>query len=393
MKRVIYLFILLLATAWAGAEPVDSVKAPQISLLTCAPGREVYELCGHTGLRVRHADTGIDYTVNYGLFDFEAPNFLYRFVKGDTDYMVGAYPTAIFVNSYVHEGRKVTEQILDLTTEQAVRLESMLIENMAPANRVYRYNYVKNNCATKPVDMIERAIGDSIRFVAVQATEPYSTFREEMTYFHSSYPWYQLGIDMALGSGLDYPMSEREKMFAPEALCAMMASATIGGRRVVVSERLLNDAPSASLAPTPWYFTPKALFWVVFVLALCLQLYDLRRHSVSRWFDTVFFSLCGIVGSVIFFLVFFSEHEATSPNWLLVALNPLCFAGAILPWTRLKTLRLIYFRLNFWAVLLLVVLWPFTDQHINGALLPLAMIDMMRSGYYIMLIQRIKWAR
>ncbi|MDE7407996.1 MAG: hypothetical protein K2M76_06200, partial [Muribaculaceae bacterium] len=266
-----------------------------------------------------------------------------------------------------------------------------LIENMAPEHRVYRYNYVKNNCATTPVVVIESAIGDSIAFNEVQETLSFATFRDEMNYFHRHYPWYQFGIDLALGSGIDYNLTPREKIFAPVALCAMLDSATVAGAPIVTARNVLNDAPPAILAPTSWYLTPKAVFWLLFVLAFALQMRDLRRRAVSRWFDTMFFGLCGIVGSVIFFLVFFSAHEATSPNWLLVALNPLCFAGAVLPWVRGRRIKAIYFRLNFWAVLLLTIVWPFTDQHINGALLPLALIDMMRSGYYSMLNRRIKW--
>ena len=64
----------------------DSLK---ISLITCSPGTQVYELFGHTGLRVRDDARDIDVVFHYGVFSFDTPNFIYRFTKGETDYSIG----------------------------------------------------------------------------------------------------------------------------------------------------------------------------------------------------------------------------------------------------------------------------------------------------------------
>ena len=65
----------------------DSIR---VSLVTCSPGTEVYEVYGHTALRVEIPSLGVDVAVNYGLFSFEAPNFVWRFIKG-----VSPCPTSI----------------------------------------------------------------------------------------------------------------------------------------------------------------------------------------------------------------------------------------------------------------------------------------------------------
>lgn len=90
--------------------PDDSIS---VSLITCLPGNQVYELEGHTALRIKRGDN--DLAVNYGIFDFDSPNFIYRFVKGETDYMVAAYPFEYFMADYMRHGRRVVEQHLDLT--------------------------------------------------------------------------------------------------------------------------------------------------------------------------------------------------------------------------------------------------------------------------------------
>jgi len=369
-----------------------AAEAPQISLLTCHAGPDIYELCGHSAIRVRYPDSGIDYAANYGLFDFDSPGFVYRFVKGETDYMVGAHPYDVFVDSYSRQGRKVVEQHLDLTPEQATRMAALLEENMRPENRVYRYNYVLNNCATKCIDILEQAVADTITFnaTAVEGTEGWS-FRDEMRHYHSNYPWYQFGIDLALGTGIDYPISMREKSFAPEMMERLFAYAmlpdSIGRLKPLVSATDIvseGTGVSATKGPTPWYITPTVVFWGAFAVIAAISIGDIRRRRDCRWLDTLLFSIFGLAGCLIFFLVFISEHYATSPNWLLVWLNPLCFCGAILPWIkRCGNVAAYYHIANLAAVTLLLILWRYTGQGFNWAFLPLMLADMTRSTTYI----------
>ena len=126
-----------------GRSPEAMADSLTVSLVTCWPGEEIYELCGHEAIRVR--GMGRDSVWNYGIFDFREPNFVYRFVKGETDYMVAGYPFEWFLPEYVAGGRKVVEQDLDLTQEEARRVLAMLQNGALPQNRRYRYNYVKNN--------------------------------------------------------------------------------------------------------------------------------------------------------------------------------------------------------------------------------------------------------
>ena len=88
----------------------------------------------------------------------------------------------------------------------------MLREEALPRNRTYRYNYVKDNCATRIVDRVDQATD---RRVIYPDTVKYGTFRREMRAYHKDYPWYQFGIDLALGSGLDAGIPGRAEMFVP----------------------------------------------------------------------------------------------------------------------------------------------------------------------------------
>ena len=287
------LFLLLAWLAAAGQPAATWFRADSstvVSLLTCAPGSIIYELEGHAALRVRQAD-GTDITVNWGLFDFKKPNFVYRFVKGETDYMAGAYPTAYFLREYLVTGRRVTQYDLLLTQEQKAAILKAVEENVRPENAVYRYNYVRENCATAILDHIERATGHPL----VMPERPSdladaTTFRNAMRHYHRNYPWYQFGIDLALGHGLEAPIDSRELAFAPAALAAMAPEITSDGKRVFADGVALTpgEPEGTACGPTPWWLTPIAAGTAVALLALALSVRDILLRRLSRWFDSIF---------------------------------------------------------------------------------------------------------
>ena len=365
------------------ADPADS--SITVSLLTCAPGSDIYELEGHSGLRMQYA--GEDLTANWGLFDFASPGFVYRFVRGETDYSVGVCPTEYFIESYRRHGRRVTEQTINLTTVQAARVIDLVEENLLPENRIYRYNYVKDNCATRPLQILERAIGDTVTFTSTADQLGMSaTYRSEMRYFHRNYPWYQFGIDLALGSGLDYQISTRETIFAPVILQQLAAEAVIttsdGSIPFVRSTQILTDGPSEGPVepPTPWYLTPMFAGCLVLLLTLILTLRDLKRKRIAGWFDALLFSVFGLDGIIIAFLVFVSVHEASSPNWLLLWLNPFCLLVPLTQWINpLKKIALCYHCYNIPATLMLATIFIFGIQIPNPAFYPFMAAGLLRS--------------
>lgn len=360
----------------------DSIK---VSMVICTPGAEVYELEGHAALRVT-LPNGADMAVNYGIFDFASPNFVYRFVKGETDYMCAAYPFTLFLDSYTRHGRRVVEYPLRLTADEKERLVELLQENLLPENRVYRYNYVKDNCSTRPMSMVERAVGDTLTLKADPTTDGW-TFRKAMAHYHTNYPWYQFGIDLALGSGIDYPVSDREKAFAPDQLMAMLPTATIGGRKIAdepIEYQGIGEGGPAS--PTPWPLTPMAVALYVLAIVVVTAIIDLRRRKVTRTVDALYMTLAGVAGCIIAFLVFVSTHEATTPNYLLAWLNPLCFiVPACIFIKKCSKLLLWYEFVNFALIFLLCIAWPLTGQSANAAFWPLIAADLILSARYIYL--------
>ncbi|MDE6486383.1 MAG: DUF4105 domain-containing protein, partial [Muribaculaceae bacterium] len=151
IKNILVLFVFLPLCFRSGAadiHPRDTI----ISYIVCDAGADIYQLEGHAALRVQTPDA--DIAVNYGLFDFSAPGFVWRFALGRTDYMCGAAPWPWFLDTYRREGRRVTQHRLDLTPSEKAAVISALSRNLTPEHRVYRYNYVKDNCATRPLAIV-----------------------------------------------------------------------------------------------------------------------------------------------------------------------------------------------------------------------------------------------
>lgn len=389
--RHIYRYILLTVTALLTTVGKATASDTIVSIVNFYPGQEIFELEGHTALRVRTAE--YDQAVSYGMFSFNDPNFVYRFVKGETDYWVGLVPWQIFVSGYVDEGRRIVEHEIDLTPAQRQRLFELLGDNLRPENRVYRYNYARDNCATRPLRIVEQAMGDSIILgPATIANLPTDvSFRGIMSHYHSNYPWYQFGIDLCLGPGIDQPLTEREKAFAPVVLDSQLAGARVGGKPLVKAVNVLNDVPadSAIEGPTPWYLTPMAAFVLLLTIAIMLTVRDVRRRRVTRWFDTILYAALFIEGSIITYLVTVSTHEATSPNWLIVWLNPLTIIPAVCLWIkRAEKLLNCYQIINFAVLLLLVLLWPLSGQSANAAFMPIIATEIIRSASYIYITRK-----
>lgn len=364
---------------------LDSLVHTEISLITCYPGSSNYELYGHTMVRVQIE--GQDLLFNYGIFNFREGGFIYRFVKGDCDYRLAAYPMEYLTQGY--EDRKIVEQVLDLDATQKFEIISFLWNNMQPENCVYRYGWAYNNCATKPRDIIENAVGPSLEYA--EPKRPDATFRSIMAFYDKNYPWQQFGIDLVLGADLDHRLDYREQMFAPVILQEAMAGATQerNGERVPLVKATNILVPGgdegAVLGPTPFFLTPLFVMSLVFVVVLLLTIKECRSGKYYRWLDSVVFGLLGIAGILVAFLTFVSTHYGTSSNLHVLWVHPLLLLPAALVWV--KKMRPLVSILNVINALIIVVLcaaWLWLPQVNNMAIWPMMGVSLLRSANHIM---------
>lgn len=299
----------------------------KVSVLTCSPGEEVYSLYGHTALRCLKTSTGEDLVFNYGLFDFNTPNFTWRFVLGETDYWVGCTYYSDFVREYELRGSGVVEQVLDLTDAEATTLFMLLRENINPKNRVYRYRYLDNNCTTKVRDIILEALKGNGTVIYKGNAEPAVSYREALNVPAEGNPWYAFGINLLLGADVDKTPSREAMQFLPgnflkDLDCAYILGSD-GTERKLVAEKniLLKESGKRSAARNN--FTPFNASLLLLLGTFIVMLCELRSRKTYWGVDVALMLLQGLPGLLLLFMALFSQHPAVGNNWLLLLLNPL----------------------------------------------------------------------
>ncbi|MCQ2334655.1 MAG: DUF4105 domain-containing protein [Paludibacteraceae bacterium] len=288
-----------------------------ISLLTCSPGQPLYFHYGHSALRVQDPafinyagdTTAIDWTFNYGIFDFNTDHFYWKFCKGETDYMLGLENTSEFEWSAAYCDRRVFYQPLILTHEEKQAILNALLINYQPKNRVYRYNFVYNNCASRLW-----AILKSVRpeFEATGMTD--RTWRNEISYYSGRYTWGNFGINLAFGYEADQKMSTEGSLFLPENLMNYLSQ-----------EGFTEDESIGRFTPRDGIFwtSPELVILLLVLLLGIMTFADIWRKKQTWQMDIVFYSLYLIAGIILLFLYTASEHPFVGSNLNVLYLNPL----------------------------------------------------------------------
>jgi hypothetical protein len=389
------LILLFFLPATAQVQLSDSAS---ISLLTASPWNgAVYALFGHTAIRVRDDSTKVDAVFNYGFFDPSQPHFYYNFVRGKTDYILGETSFKDFLFEYDYKGQQVIEQEIALSTVEKQQLYDALFVNALPEDRGYRYNYFYDNCSTRPRDMIEKYTNGVIAYLPTPQNQTYRDLLHERL---DGYSWVIFGIDLLIGTEADRTIDLREKMFLPSYLMDSFDGATIQksdtlsyslvkNRSVILSHD--NEKNSMREQGT---FTPLLTAFVLLVVSIMVSLIQIIKLNVSKIpkrYDTILFGTAGVAGFIIFFLMYFSEHPATNPNWNFVWLNLFALIAAVLFWVKSAN-RVVYFYhfINFALLTLFLLLWWFIPQQLPVATIPFSMSLWLRSASNLFVLRKKK---
>ncbi len=373
-----WLFLLLALLPFFSNAQDDSCVV-RISLLTCTPGEELYSTFGHSAIRVADARNNTDIIFNYGTFDFNDPNFYEKFVQGKLLYFVSIDSLHNFLWEYEYFKRGVTEQVLNLSCPEKQKMINALYENAREENKYYRYDFNYDNCTTRLRDILEKATGKPLQTKNILPAA-HTTFRDLIhVYLNNGHQyWSKLGIDILLGSPLDKEVTNREAMFLPDYLMMAFDSAKINNKPLVMEKGLL--LPPAVVNGSKPFFTPLLASLLLFVLILTLSI--LRPNGVLlRTFDVFFFLLLGLLGILLLFMWFGTNHAMCRNNFNLLWALPTHAVVAVMLFTKKQWVKL-YFRFIFFYSIALLACWFLLPQEMNIALLPLLGVILVRS-YYI----------
>ena len=382
-KHVLLLFILSIFSHLK-AQVNLSVYA-EVSIVTAGPGEELYEAFGHSAIRIKDPVLNLDLIYNYGMFDFNQPNFLLNFTKGNMIYSLARYDFKYFLANYRKDKRWVKQQVLNLTQQEKQAFFTFLEKNATPENRNYLYNPYFDNCATKLRDITKSILGSKLVFNDNHLKKDL-TFRQLTNHEIHWNSWGTFGLNLIAGKKLDKKATSEEYMYLPDYVYSSFKNATVyiknQPQQLVKREHYLIKAQEKQ--PKTSIFSPFLIFSLLAIIGIYITAKDYKKKKRTKWIDFILLFTTGVIGCVILFLWFFSTH-ATAPNNfnLLWAFAPNLIISFLLLRKRTpkEWLQKYFFVLTIF-MLMIPVIWITKIQAFPLAVTPLFILLFVR--YYFL---------
>ena len=326
MKSKIFTILFFFSTVLA-AETKDYV----ISVLTIGPGSSLSDSFGHSAIRVQDKSKNYDLVFNYGVYDFNDPNFYSNFIKGYLNYSLGVSYYKDFKSSYISNNRSIKEQVLLLPDVLNKKIADRLIFNSKPENKNYRYDYFSNNCSTIIKDIIDESLIDyDYENDYVVEKKGKNTYRNLIYENINKNSWGSLGIDICLGSYIDQEIDVKKNTFLPEYLFEYLNSSyykhpDLSNKiKLVKKNNFINyeNKEFQNLNSNNLFYSPLFIFIIISSLLLFLSLRDLNNKAIHLILQSTHI-ITSAIGFLLLFLWFFTDHFTSAYNYNLLWANPL----------------------------------------------------------------------
>jgi len=316
-NKVFFLFLFLVIVKSFG-QTISLSKAAHVSVISCGTGNEVYSLFGHTAIRVQDSLNGIDLVYNYGAFDFNTPNFVMKFTKGDLQYfaVVNSFPD--FINQYRYEKRSVFEQELDISTELKQQLFDNLNTSLASGESYYTYKFIDRNCTSMVVDIINKTLGST---VIIKKDDIDLTYRSILYPYFDGHFYEKLGTSIIFGTKVD---QKGTQIFLPLELKKSLETITFRNQILAKESKTLLDYKNE--VPFSWWNNTYTY------LILLLLIISVNKKSISLFY----FTLMAVIGLFFSFVGFYSQHLELANNYNILLFNPTLLGLLFYYWKKNK---------------------------------------------------------
>jgi len=321
MRKLCLLPLLLLFGLFTSNQIIaqDSTKAAlQISILTCAPGEDVYTAWGHTAIRIIDSAKQTDVVYNFGTFDFNTPNFLVEFVKGNLNYFLSADDFQNFIAEYQYYGRSKKEKVLILSDTEKIKWQNALQKNLEGNNRYYLYNFITDNCTTRVKDGF-------YQFATTQV--PPSNIKSFRTHvveapYQQGIPWIGLGIDLLLGAVSDQAPTAMQAGFLPDLFFDQLAAQP---GHIATTQNYDFTRTTGSKPTDPIYYIIGLILVYLFV-----GKWNARWAVIAaKFLDITLLFIYGLGGLLLVYMSLFSLHTACHNNYNIAWIHPLYWIALV----------------------------------------------------------------
>lgn len=388
MKRFL-LVALLCITGVAHAQTTPGREDLHVYLVTFGPGAQVWERFGHDALLVEDRATGYSIAWNWGMFDFNQPHFLQRFIKGHMLYWMAGGDGPATLAWFAKQNRSVWLQELNLTPDQRRELRDFAEWNSREENKFYRYDYYRDNCTTRIRDAIDLVTHGAVAN-ALKPIKTNSTYRSHTQALTASDPALYTGLMLAMGPNIDQKLSAWDESFLPMELREWVRKVNVRApdgstQPLVLSERTYYQAPHEQIIETPPNrvipFTIVGFLIGGLIVLLGRGARNQRALAVTLGvIVTLWCLVTGVLGTIIAYLWAFTDHIVTYRNENVLQANSISlilmvFAAASLmgrPWARRWAVWFGLMIAGFSVLGFIAQIFPGFDQN-NGEIIGLFM--------------------
>jgi len=355
----------------------------EVSILTVGPGEDLHVAFGHSAIRVKDPVLNLDLVYNYGVFDFDAPNFLLNFANGNMIYSLARYDFKYFLASYKNEKRWVKQQTLNLNQQEKQAYFLFLENNALPKNKNYQYDPYFNNCATKLRDITTSILKEKVVFFDNNKVTNIS-FRKLTNNELLPNSWSSFGLNLIAGTKLDKKTTLDEQLFLPDYVYKSFKEARLFRKNqpeeLVKKETILLNFEE-NIAEII-LFNPLFCFTLFLLFTIYITYQNLKKKKRSTWFDFILFFIPGLIGSILLYLWLFSSHSTAPNNFNVFWAFPINLIVAFLMLKK-EVSKWIKMYILFLIVLLLVLMliWIQEIQMFSFVIIPLLISLLIRYTY------------
>ena len=305
-----------------------------LKVAVMGPGNQLYFWWGHIALIVEDSNTGRRDFYDYGIFSFDSENFFYNFAFGRLWYYCDVSDADRSMYVYKATNRDIFIYTLDLPPETKLKVRDFAAFNVLPENKYYSYHHFRDNCSTRIRDIIDLATDGQFSEQYKQETGRF-TLRQQVrrhTWFSPTADWF---LNFLMGQVIDTPITVWEDMFLPSEVGKRIEDfwyTDINGvrRKLVSSSETVFKAKGRNAVldvprkQWPFELAFSLVLSVIFGFFFFLQAKKLHAGrilaGISMSVTGLFF---GLVGTLLYFMSLFTNHDYTFHNANMLFCSPL----------------------------------------------------------------------
>jgi len=378
--NIFFLLVLIFFSPNIYANELENKNRYKISILSIGEGPSLVDAFGHTAIRVKDSELKNDVVFNFGVYDFNSPNFYSNFVKGRPEYKLGIQNYNNLTQNYIRQKRYIVEHQLNLDQNSIKIIIDLLVEKLN--DPYYIYDYFRDNCTTRAADIVIDKTNNKFKDNKLES-ESILSYRDLIHGKINENSWAALGIDLCLGAIIDKKINTRETFFLPENLMNYLDlyEGDIIKRNIIYS-------PESEISYRENLPSPLLINLILSLIIVVITIFNFKSNKWNKSLDTLIFLISGSIGILIIYLWFFSNHFAGAQNFNFLWAFPFNFALIFAIYkNKIPNWSIGYIKLLIILIILLFLHWTTGVQKYNLTLLPIFVALLIR---YSFLVHRIK---